>query len=279
MQNLFLDAANPTDQATEPTEVSHADEVGHASAAPDHVTSGQASTAVVPGTGLVLCVGLDPDQWSSVIRSVNADTAVLVVANAESALRVLAPGGVLPGQFSGRRPPHDHHDHPHHDRDAGDNDSHDGHDNHGDEGDRPARRPLSLGRAYGPEPPPDRTHEPGSRTRAVIEFGPLRLDNNLREASWRSRPIELSARQFDLLATLAGAGNRVWTFAELTETVWRRPYLGDVDAVASAVKRLRRRLQDVTPELAVASVRGVGYRIALVPTALPVRSDAPARAW
>nr|WP_238342246.1 winged helix-turn-helix domain-containing protein [Actinopolymorpha rutila] len=224
--------------------------------------------------GLVLCVGLDPDQWSSVIRSVNGDIAVLVVANTESALRVLVPGGVLPEQSPGRRA--------HHGNGHGDDgqDEHSGYDGHGlgEHGEHSARRPLALGVAHGRRPPPEPGRGPGSNTRAVVEFGPLRLDHNRREVFWHTRPIELSARQFDLLATLAGAGNRVWTFAELTEAVWRRPYVGDVDAVASAVKRLRRRLQDVTPELAVASVRGVGYRIALVPTTLPVRSDA-VRAW
>ncbi|MET9018732.1 winged helix-turn-helix domain-containing protein [Actinopolymorpha sp. NPDC004070] len=265
MQNLFVDAADPTGQATGPVDGSDADGGGHTPAptSPGHTTSEQTRTVPVPGTGLVLCVGLDPDQWSSIIRSVNADTAVMVVANAESALRVLAPGGVLPEQSPGRRPHLGH-------------DPYDGHD--GYEG-RPAPRPLTLGPAHGREPSRERDSEPRTTASGVVEFGPLRLDHDLREAFWHTRPIELSARQFDLLATLAGAGNRVWTFAELTETVWRRPYVGDVDAVASAVKRLRRRLQGVTSELAVASVRGVGYRIALVPTTLPVRSDVPAPAW
>lgn len=104
--------------------------------------------------------------------------------------------------------------------------------------------------------------------RKPVEFGPLRLDTDAREATWRGRPVGLSARQFDLLATLAGDSARVWSFADLTETVWRRPYVGDMDALASAIKRLRRQLADVTGELIVTSVRGVGYRLVLVPTPL-----------
>jgi DNA-binding response OmpR family regulator len=105
-----------------------------------------------------------------------------------------------------------------------------------------------------------------------VEFGPLRIDSALREATWRGRQLELSTRDFDLLATLVSDGGRVWTFADLTEAVWRRPYLGDVEAVVSAVKRLRRRLTAVTGELAVASIRGVGYRLSLLPT--PLRQSA-----
>ena len=43
--------------------------------------------------------------------------------------------------------------------------------------------------------------------------------------------------------------------------VWGRPYLGDTDAVVSAVKRLRRQMRQVTGAVLVESVRGVGYRI------------------
>ncbi|MBM7790922.1 winged helix-turn-helix domain-containing protein [Tenggerimyces flavus] len=105
-----------------------------------------------------------------------------------------------------------------------------------------------------------------------VEFGPLLIDSSLREATWRGRALDLSTRDFDLLATLVSDGGRVWTFADLTEAVWRRPYLGDVEAVVSAVKRLRRRLTSVTGELVVASIRGVGYRLSLLPT--PLRQSA-----
>ncbi|HEY6738610.1 MAG TPA: winged helix-turn-helix domain-containing protein [Actinopolymorphaceae bacterium] len=105
----------------------------------------------------------------------------------------------------------------------------------------------------------------GTTDEVAIRFGPLRLDSGAREAYWRERPIALSARQFDLLTVLALDGDRVWSYAELTQAVWRRAFLGDVDAVASAVKRLRRRIAEVTSELTIASVRGVGYRLALLP--------------
>ncbi|WP_020578567.1 winged helix-turn-helix domain-containing protein [Actinopolymorpha alba] len=160
-----------------------------------------------PPTGLILCIGLGTDVSSTVVANVGSDAAVLVVADAESAVRMLT-----------------------------------------------SRRDAPRAQARKPD--------------RVVEFGPLRLEENLREVSWRGRPIELSARQFDLLATLARDGGRVWSFADLTRAVWQRPYIGDADAVVSAVKRLRQRLSRVTGQLTVTSVRGVGYRLALVPTPL-----------
>jgi DNA-binding response OmpR family regulator len=94
------------------------------------------------------------------------------------------------------------------------------------------------------------------------EASRLQVDRAGREISWCGRSLPLSAREFDLLALLAADTGRVWTFAALTEQVWRRPYLGDDESVVSAVKRLRRRLSTVTADLRIASVRGIGYRLA-----------------
>ncbi|MFI2487110.1 winged helix-turn-helix domain-containing protein [Promicromonospora kroppenstedtii] len=90
--------------------------------------------------------------------------------------------------------------------------------------------------------------------------GPLLVDLAGREVTALGRRVYLSAREFDLLATLALEAGRVWSFAELTARVWRLPYLGDSDPVTSAVKRLRKRLAPVR-DVEVASVRGVGYRL------------------
>lgn len=95
----------------------------------------------------------------------------------------------------------------------------------------------------------------------VVECGKLRLDADLREATWCGTSMPLSAREFDLLFALSRDPGRVWTFAELTTHVWNRPYLGDTDAVVSAVKRLRRQIREITGSVLVESVRGVGYRV------------------
>ena len=97
--------------------------------------------------------------------------------------------------------------------------------------------------------------------RRIVEWGTLRLDADRREATWQGSRLPLSAREFDLLYALCCEPGRVWTFADLTTHVWSRPYLGDTDAVVSAVKRLRRQMRQATGSVLVESVRGVGYRV------------------
>lgn len=106
------------------------------------------------------------------------------------------------------------------------------------------------------------TDQPDSDPPPVpLRRGDLRIDRRTREVRWRGRVVELSARDFDLLHALSSEPRRVWTFEELTRQVWRTLYLGDSDAVLSAVKRLRRRLAAANVDIAIASVRAVGFRL------------------
>jgi len=125
---------------------------------------------------------------------------------------------------------------------------------------------ASLKTALDPAPRVDIVVEEQIPAHRVVEFGKLRMDADLREATWRGSPVSLSAREFDLLFALTRDPGRVWTFAELTTHVWERPYLGDMEAVVSAVKRLRRQLRASAPGVHVESVRGVGYRLAVIDT-------------
>ena len=128
--------------------------------------------------------------------------------------------------------------------------------------------PPPLGSALEPVP-----GDPDASADQEIRVGALGLDVERRVATWGGRTIDLPARAFDLLVVLSTDPGRTWTFADLTRRVWDRTDLGDADAVISAVKRLRRRLAAVAPQVHVESVRGVGFRLrvadALEPVAIP----------
>lgn len=110
-----------------------------------------------------------------------------------------------------------------------------------------------------------------------VQVGALRIDPSRREATWEDEPITLSPQDFRLLQVLAKDAGRVWTFAELTAEVWQTDHLGDGEAVVSAVKRLRRRLTTVTPDIRVVSVRGVGFRLDVAAHDLPMPPDTDPR--
>lgn len=91
----------------------------------------------------------------------------------------------------------------------------------------------------------------------------LQLDQLGRRALRGGRELKLSPREFDLLALLLDQPGRAWSYDELSTRVWTQPYLGDPDMIATAIRRLRKRLG---PEASVeiTALRGFGYRLDLL---------------
>jgi DNA-binding response OmpR family regulator len=97
--------------------------------------------------------------------------------------------------------------------------------------------------------------------RRVLEAGALRLDTDTRGVSVDGRPVELTAREFDLLAFLMDAPGRVFTRDQIYEGVWGYSYLGNSKVIDFFVSALRRKLDDGAAPSVIRTVRGVGYTI------------------
>ena len=99
------------------------------------------------------------------------------------------------------------------------------------------------------------------RSGETVEDAPLRyrelsLDLDAREVRLEGRPLELTAREFELLHTFLSAPGRVFTREMLLSKLWGYDLFGDERVVDSHIKNLRRKLgRDY-----IETVRGVGYR-------------------
>ena len=203
--------------------------------------AGQRSAEQQGAEQLVVCVGLSAAQCVDIARALNGAT-VVVAADASCAAGLLSqlarpgvpevpPAGVDPG--TGGAP--------------------------GGGSDRllATVAPVAGGVADGIAGTDTTLPSP----RRFIRHGPLSLDVDGREAHWYDRVLRLPGRELDLLVVLAADPGRASSFGELTERLWRRPYLGDPAAVISVVKRLRAHLRSDDVPLLVESVRGWGYRL------------------
>jgi DNA-binding response OmpR family regulator len=92
-----------------------------------------------------------------------------------------------------------------------------------------------------------------------IEVGTLRIDPRRREVLVGGRPVELRAREFDLLAALARDPGVVLTRDALLEDVWGTDFPGETRTVDVHVSEVRKKLGSDGPS--IESVRGVGYRL------------------
>ena len=89
----------------------------------------------------------------------------------------------------------------------------------------------------------------------VLEQGPLRLDPAARTVIWRGQPVELQAREFNLLHELMLNAGRVLSREQIEARLYAWGEEVESNAVEVHVHHLRRKL---APEL-IRTVRGVGY--------------------
>jgi two-component system response regulator MprA len=97
--------------------------------------------------------------------------------------------------------------------------------------------------------------------RPVLEAGPLRVDLDTRAVTVGGRDVELTAREFDLLAYLMDAPGRVFTRDQIYEGVWGYSYLGNSKVIDFFVSALRRKLDPPSGPSVIRTVRGVGYTL------------------
>src|SRR3954469_6054975 len=98
------------------------------------------------------------------------------------------------------------------------------------------------------------------QVRGRMRVGTLEIDPAARAASVRGRRIELAAKEFALLRTLASAPTRVFTKEELLRDVWGFRAMGQTRTLDSHACRLRQKLRADGDEFVV-NVWGVGYRL------------------
>lgn len=97
---------------------------------------------------------------------------------------------------------------------------------------------------------------------SALEVGGLHLDTRTREVSLDGQPIELSPREFDLLAYLALRPGEVISKRELLTEVWHLPYGGGDKTVDVHLSWLRRKLGESASEPRyIVTVRGVGVKL------------------
>jgi two-component system phosphate regulon response regulator PhoB len=95
-----------------------------------------------------------------------------------------------------------------------------------------------------------------------LDLGALQIDLATREVTVRGRIVDLPAREYDMLAFLAGSPRRTFSREELLEHVW--PSSSDRPAPATVtehVRRIRSRIEkDPDRPRWIRTVRGAGYR-------------------
>jgi two-component system OmpR family response regulator len=97
-----------------------------------------------------------------------------------------------------------------------------------------------------------------------ISFADLELNEATHEVRRAGDLIELSPTEFTLLRYLMINADRVVSKAQILDHVWDYDFGGDAGIVETYISYLRKKIDIVDPPL-IHTVRGVGYRLRILP--------------
>jgi DNA-binding response OmpR family regulator len=96
----------------------------------------------------------------------------------------------------------------------------------------------------------------------VLHAGRVEVDTRTRRATVDGDEINLTRKEFDLLALLASDPGATRTRDEILEEVWDAHWYGPTKTLDVHVASLRKKLGDPT---LIETVRGVGFRLGIEP--------------
>lgn len=96
----------------------------------------------------------------------------------------------------------------------------------------------------------------------VLVFQDLTIDHDAHRVMVSDKEISLTPKEYELLHYLAQSPDKVFSREQLLKDVWNYDFFGDLRTVDTHIKRLREKLNKVSPEAAamIATVWGIGYK-------------------
>ncbi|MCY9184335.1 DNA-binding response regulator ResD [Bacillus halotolerans] len=99
-------------------------------------------------------------------------------------------------------------------------------------------------------------------TKNVLVFSHLSIDHDAHRVTADGTEVSLTPKEYELLYFLAKTPDKVYDREKLLKEVWQYEFFGDLRTVDTHVKRLREKLNKVSPGAAkkIVTVWGVGYK-------------------
>ncbi|PYZ98473.1 DNA-binding response regulator [Alteribacter lacisalsi] len=96
----------------------------------------------------------------------------------------------------------------------------------------------------------------------ILVFPHLTIDNDAHRVLADDQEISLTPKEYELLHYLAQAPDKVFAREDLLKNVWNYEFFGDLRTVDTHIKRLREKLNKVSPDAAnmISTVWGIGYK-------------------
>ena len=104
--------------------------------------------------------------------------------------------------------------------------------------------------------------EKDTSAKDIVVFEHLVIDNDAHRVLADNKRVNLTPKEYELLLFLAKSPDKVFNREELLKEVWNYDFYGDLRTVDTHVKRLREKLNKVSPEASqmIHTEWGIGYK-------------------
>lgn len=94
-----------------------------------------------------------------------------------------------------------------------------------------------------------------------FEFGDVKVDLKKREVYKNGVKLEMTFKEFELLAMLIKSDGRVFTREYILDNIWGYNYVGETRTVDVHIRSLRKKIEDDDKNpILIETVRGIGYK-------------------
>ena len=96
----------------------------------------------------------------------------------------------------------------------------------------------------------------------VFTYKDITLNTNTKEVKINGNTLDLTAKEYMILGLLIKNQNKVFSKANIYESIWNEEYIGDDNAIKTHLSNLRSKLKKSNPdENYIETVWGLGYRL------------------
>jgi DNA-binding response OmpR family regulator len=94
-----------------------------------------------------------------------------------------------------------------------------------------------------------------------LNYGGFTLSPDAKEISFRDMKLDLTAKEYSILALLLSNPTKVFSKQNLYESIWEEAYAYDNDTINTHMSNLRKKLKDMGSPDPIETVWGMGYKL------------------
>ncbi|AYW46250.1 response regulator transcription factor [Tetragenococcus koreensis] len=106
-----------------------------------------------------------------------------------------------------------------------------------------------------------RRHSIDETEQSILTVGNVKMDDETHEVYYQDQLVSLTQKEYELLKCFLLHPKKVFTKANLYETIWQESYFGDDNTITVHISRLRNKFQVFTEQEVIKTIWGVGFQL------------------